>query len=187
MYFALFCIILHVKNCPYDLHTFWDRKYNWWIRNASWIFKYSVKLKSKKPMKSKTIFLILLFVLTHTTLQGQTVVYTYNAQGSCTSRSYSGTPPKAKKAPNTHKEAKLLKVEVSPYPTFQDQLSISVVGLPAGHSLSYTMANISGMVIFSGSIGNGSTTLTTSALSLGTYIVKVSGDAFEESYKLLKN
>ena len=39
LYFALLCIILHVKSCPYDLHTFWDRKYNWWIRNASWIFK----------------------------------------------------------------------------------------------------------------------------------------------------
>ena len=50
-------------------------------------------------MKNKAILSILLFVFTYTKAEGQTIVYTYNAQGSCTSRVIKGTPPKAKKAP----------------------------------------------------------------------------------------
>ena len=37
-------------------------------------------------MKNKAILSILLFVFTYTKAEGQTIVYTYNAQGSCTSR-----------------------------------------------------------------------------------------------------
>lgn len=55
---------------------------------------------------------MLLLVLTHTSLQGQMVVYTYNAQGSCVSRIYNGTPPISKKAPNTSIDTKLLKVDI---------------------------------------------------------------------------
>lgn len=55
---------------------------------------------------------MLLLVLTQTSLQGQMVVYTYNAQGSCVSRIYNGTPPISKKAPNTSIGTKLLKVDI---------------------------------------------------------------------------
>jgi conserved domain protein len=136
-------------------------------------------------MKNKIILLMLLFVFTYT--KAQTVVYTYNAQGSCTSRVIRGTLPKAKKAPKVSIDTKRLKVDLSPSPTFQNQLSISVMGLPSGHNLSYIMANVSGQVAFNGLIGNGSITLTTTNLPKGIYIVKVSGEDFEKSYKLLKN
>ena len=136
-------------------------------------------------MKNKVILLMLLFVFTYT--KAQTVVYTYNAQGSCTSRVIRGTLPKAKKALKTSTDTKLLKVDLSPAPTFQDQLSISIVGLPSDHNLSYIMANVSGQVVFNDLIGNGTTTLTTTNLPKGIYIVKVSGEDFEKSYKLLKN
>lgn len=138
-------------------------------------------------MKNKAVLSILLFVFTYTKAEGQTIVYTYNAQGSCTSRVIKGTPPKAKKAPKASIDTKWLKVDLSPSPTFQDQLSISVVGLPSGHNLSYIMANVSGQVAFNGLIGNGSITLMTTNLPKGIYIVKVSGEDFEKSYKLLKN
>lgn len=49
------------------------------------------------------------------------------------------------------------------------------------------MANVSGQVVFNDLIGNGTTTLTTTNLPKGIYIVKVSGEDFEKSYKLLKN
>lgn len=136
-------------------------------------------------MKNKIILLMLLFVFTYT--KAQTVVYTYNTQGSCTSRVIRGTLPKAKKAPKVSIDTKRLKVDLSPSPTFQNQLSISVMGLPSGHNLSYIMANVSGQVAFNGLIGNGSITLTTTNLPKGIYIVKVSGEDFEKSYKLLKN
>lgn len=57
-------------------------------------------------MKNKVILLMLLFVFTYTKAQGQTVVYTYNAQGSCTSRVIRGTLPKAKKAQKDPKGCK---------------------------------------------------------------------------------
>lgn len=73
-------------------------------------------------MKNKAILSILLFVFTYTNTkaEGQTIVYTYNAQGSCTSRIIKGTPPKAKKAPKVSIDTKWLKVDLSPSPTFQD-------------------------------------------------------------------
>ena len=138
-------------------------------------------------MKNKAILSILLFVFTYTKAEGQTIVYTYNEQGSFTSRVIKVKPQKAKKAPKASIDTKRLKVDLSPSPTFQDQLSISVVGLPSGHNLSYIMANVSGQVAFNGLIGNGSITLTTTNLPKGIYIVKVSGEDFEKSYKLLKN
>lgn len=76
-------------------------------------------------MKNKAILSVLLFVFTYTKAEGQTIVYTYNAQGSCTSRVIKGTPPKAKKAPKVSIDTKRLKVDLSPSPTFQNQLSIS--------------------------------------------------------------
>ena len=136
-------------------------------------------------MKNKVILLMLLFVFTYT--KAQTVVYTYNAQGSCTSRVIRGTLPKAKKALKVSIDTKRLKVDPSPSPTFQNQLSISVMGLPSDHNLSYIMANVSGQVVFNDLIGNGTTTLTTTNLPKGIYIIKVSGEDFEKSYKLLKN
>ncbi len=138
-------------------------------------------------MKNKAILLILLFVFTYTKAQGQTIVYTYNAQGSCTSRILKEMSLKAKKVQKVSIDTKLLKVDLSPSPTFQDQLFISVVGLPSDHNLSYIMANVSGQVVFNGLIGNGTITLTTTNLPKGIYIVKVSGEDFEKSYKLLKN
>lgn len=49
------------------------------------------------------------------------------------------------------------------------------------------MANVSGQVVFNGLIGNGTITLTTTNLPKGIYFVKVSGENFEKSYKLLRN
>ena len=137
-------------------------------------------------IKNKAILLIFTFVFTYTKICGQTVVYTYNAQGSCTSRTFNGTPRKSKKVKKADIDTKLLKVTVSPSSTFQEQISISVLGLPSGHSLSYIMSNASGQIVFNGSIWNESITLTTAYLPRGIYLVKVSSEGYEKSYKLLK-
>ena len=138
-------------------------------------------------MNKKAIKLIMLLALTYAKAEGQTVSYTYNAQGSCTSRVTRAVARRAQKASKSTIDARLLKVTLSPSSSFQDQLCISVSGLPSDHSLSYIMANVSGQVVFSGSIENGNTIITTTALPKGIYVVKINGEDFEESYKLLKN
>ena len=138
-------------------------------------------------MNNRTVKLLLLLALTCVKAQGQTVVYTYNAQGCCSSRVLKGITPKAKKVEKQTIDAKLLQVSLSPSPTFQDQLSISVTGLLSGYSLSYVMANVSGQVVLNGTVENGLTTLPTTTLPKGVYIIKFNGEGFEESYKLLKN
>ena len=135
--------------------------------------------------KVKTIILVLL-AFAYSKAEGQTVSYTYNAQGSCTSRNIRAIARRAQKANKSTIDSRQLKVTLSPSSSFQDQLSISVSGLPSEHNLSYIMANISGQVVFSGSIENGTTTITTTALPKGIYVVKINGEDFEESYKILK-
>lgn len=138
-------------------------------------------------MKNKAILLMLLFVFAYTKASAQKIIYTYNTQGSCISRGFEETHPKAQKLQKASIDTKLLKVDISPSPTFKEQLSISVAGLATNNNLSYIMANLSGQIVFNGLIGNGNITLTTTALPKGIYILKVSGENFEESYKLLKN
>lgn len=138
-------------------------------------------------MKNKVIFLLFLFAFTSTKIKGQTIVYKYNKQGSCISRIFKETTPKTQKkdkASNT--KTKLLKVDISPSPYFQEQLSISALGASSICSLAYIMSNISGQVFFKGLIDKESIILTTTALPKGIYFLKVHGDNFEESYKLLK-
>ena len=137
-------------------------------------------------MNNKAIFLMLLLTLPFTKAQGQTITYTYNAKGSCISRVVKGAQPKERKAQEITKDVKLIKVGISPSPTFQDELSVSVSGLPSGQSLSFLMANVSGQIVFNSPIGNGNTTITTTALPKGVYIIKVNEGNFEETYKLLK-
>lgn len=130
---------------------------------------------------------MLLLAFTSTEVQGDRIVYTYNAQGSCTSRICLKRRFQAKKVPKNSTIANFFKVELYPSPTFQDQLSISVMKLPSDHKLSYIMANASGQIVFNGFIRNGTITLTTQKLRNGIYIVKISGENFEMTYKLLKN
>lgn len=135
---------------------------------------------------NKTILLILLGSTLCFTVQAQTVVYTYNLQGGCTSRIIEETSPKIKKASKTSKKLKLLKVEISPSAAFQDLLSISVTELPFGRCLSYIMTDISGRAVSSGTLGNGNTTIRTTDLPRGFYIIKISGEDFKKAYKMFK-
>ena len=135
----------------------------------------------------KKIFLfMLLFVSVYTKMQGQTVIYTYNAQGSCTSRVYANVAQKAKNARKVSTETNLIRVEVSPTATFCDAITISVVGKTPTNGLTYVLANASGQVALKGSFAKESVTLFTSNLPNGIYILKVSGDSYEHSYKLTK-
>lgn len=127
---------------------------------------------------------MLLFVSIYTKMQGQTVIYTYNAQGSCTSRIYANSTQKAKSIQILSTATPLVKVAISPSTTFQDNITISVVG--TNSSLAYVLANTSGQVVLKGSFEKEGATLATSNLPNGIYILKVSGDNYEHSYKLLK-
>lgn len=48
------------------------------------------------------------------------------------------------------------------------------------------MANISGQVVLNGSLANKDVTLITHDLPKGVYILKVSGNNYEHSYKMQK-
>ena len=161
------------------------------------IYLHSVNISEYiKTMKNKVILLLLLFAFTFTKAAGQkgvvfelkkNIVYKYDAQGSCTSRVIKGVDFNPKRPRNISPNTELFKVVLSPSTNFKDYLTISIEGFPSDYALSYVMANISGQVFFDGSIENESVTLNTSALPKGIYVLKVSGDNCENSYKLLKD
>ena len=132
----------------------------------------------------KIFLLMLLFVSVYTKIQGQTVICTYNAQGSCTSRVYANGVQNAKSTKKLATGNYPIKVSVSPSAMFCDNITISTVG--ASNSLAYVLANASGQVVLKGSFVSEGVTLATSSLPCGIYLLKVSGENYEHSYKLTK-
>lgn len=135
-------------------------------------------------MKNKLTLLTILFASASTNMQGQTFIYRYNAQGSCTSRVYATSVQKDQSAKKLATENSPVKVSVSPSTTFCDNITIST--LRVSRSLAYILANVSGQVALKGSFTSKGVTLATSNLPCGIYILKVCGDNYEHSYKLTK-
>lgn len=135
-------------------------------------------------MKSKLTLLTIMFASASTSMQGQTIIYTYNTQGSCTSRVYTTSVSKAKISQKSSMGNSPIKVSVSPSTTFCDNITISTVG--ANNSWRYVLANASGQVVLKGSFASEGITLETSNLPCGIYLLKVSGENYEHSYKLRK-
>lgn len=130
--------------------------------------------------------LILLFVYVYSEIQGQTVIYKYNTQGSCTSRVYANSTQKAHKNRKVSTTTNPIRLEVSPSTTFNDAIYISTVGKSTTNGLAYILANTSGQVVLKGTFTSKGVTLATSSLPDGVYILKVRGDNYNHSYKLLK-
>lgn len=137
-------------------------------------------------MNCRLTILTILFISASANIQGQTVIYTYNAHGSCTSRVYANDIQKAKSVRKISTGTTPIRLEVSPSATIGDAITISVVGKTPANGLAYVLANASGQVALKGSFDRKSITLTTSNLPNGIYILKVSGDSYEHSYKLAK-
>lgn len=138
-------------------------------------------------MMGKITFLwLLLFSAVHTNMQAQTVLYRYNEQGSCTSRIYVDKAQKVKLLQKQSDEAEQVRVAVVPSNIFENQITLSATGVPASCSLSYVMANASGQIVYQGTFGNEGVSLSTASIPMGIYILKISGDRYEHSYKLLK-
>lgn len=139
-------------------------------------------------MMRKNTILILFFACTCFKVQAQTIVCNYNTHGGCTSRVYSSkSSQKARSAQKSTTDSKLINFDVSPSPIFNDQIVISATGLPSSPDLVYVMANLSGQVIYKGSLEKGTVTLSTSTLQKGIYFLKISGEDVEQTYKLTKN
>lgn len=122
----------------------------------------------------------------YVSIQAQTILYRYNEQGSCVSRTYVDNTQKARKLQKQHDDTEQVRVTVVPPNVFEDQIVISAKGDTFNCSLSYIMANASGQIVHQGSLGNKGITLTTSSLPMGIYILRISGNNYEQSYKLLK-
>ena len=119
-------------------------------------------------------------------MQAQTVLYRYNEQGSCTSRIYVDKAQKAKLLQKQSDEAEQVRVAVVPSNIFENQITLSATGVPASCSLSYVMTNASGQIVYQGTFGNEGVSLSTASIPMGIYILKISGDHYEHSYKLIK-
>ena len=148
-----------------------------------------VKAPKVRPSERRLVvclcLLLSMFVCANS-IQAQTVLYRYNEQGSCTSRIYVSKAQKARKFQNQSDETKQGRVTVIPSNTFNDQITISAIEIPSSCSLSYIMANASGQVVYQGVLKKESVSLSTTSLPMGIYILKISGDHYEHSYKLLK-
>lgn len=139
-------------------------------------------------MTKITMILILFLACTFCKVQAQVVVYNYNTVGGCTSRVYSSdNNQKARSAQKSTMDTKLWNVEVSPFPIFNEQIVISVTGVPSSHNIMYIMANVAGQVIYKGSLEKETVTLSTSALPKGVYLLKINGEEDGQTYKLTKN
>ena len=117
--------------------------------------------------------------------KGQAFVYTYDTQGNSISRIYTANDLQKEKGGYSAEKSKV-KVNVSPTNTFDDQIKISVTALQPNGILSYVMADMSGYVMFKGTLGNEDVTLSTLNLAKGIYMLRISGDNYKEYYKLLK-
>lgn len=128
---------------------------------------------------------MLLSASAYAKMLGQTVTYTYNEQGGCTSRVSTNTSKKSKNAQKPYSESSQIGVTVSPPASFSDKLTISFTGTNDVH-LTYILANISGQVFLNGTLTTNEVSLSTARLPKGVYILKVSGEDYDQSYKLLK-
>lgn len=118
--------------------------------------------------------------------QNNIVTFSYNNLGNCVSQNVIEVPNKNKlQSPKGNKH--VVYAEVFPSPIFKEYISLHVYGLLSNDKLSYTMVNSSGQVMFSGTIKNGSFTLSTNFLSRGLYIINFWGTNYKQSYKLFKN
>ncbi len=133
----------------------------------------------------RILVLALLSIVPYIKIQGQTIVYTYNEQGGCTSRIYSNTSKKSKSIKKTLEKVAPSRVTVSPSASFKDKLTISAKEAD-DRPLSYILTNISGQVFLKGTSTNGNVILETSNFPKGVYILNVRGEDYEKSYKLLK-
>lgn len=136
-------------------------------------------------MKIRNICTVLLLVSFAMHAKGQAFVYTYDTQGNSISRIYTANDLQKEKGGYSAEKSKV-KVNVSPTNTFDDQIKISVTALQPNGILSYVMADMSGYVMFKGTLGNEDVTLSTLNLAKGIYMLRISGDNYKEYYKLLK-
>ena len=137
-------------------------------------------------MRKITFLWLLLFSAICTNIQAQTVLYRYNGQGSCVSRTYVNKAQKVKELQKQSNKAEQVKFSVVPSNVFENQITFSATGIPTSCCLSYVMANASGQIVYQGTFGNEGVSLSTASLPMGIYILKISGDRYEHSYKLLK-
>ena len=73
----------------------------------------------------------------YVSIQAQTVLYRYNEQGSCTFRIYVDEAQKARSHQKLADEKTLIKVAVEPSTIFEDQITVSPMGIPQNSNLSY--------------------------------------------------
>lgn len=127
-------------------------------------------------MKKNSFLLLMALASVHCNVHGQSVIYTYNSQGSCISRVYATNSAKARKFKKATFLKESIKVVVSPSASFENQITISVTGLSSDCSLNYFLSNVSGQIVSIGRIGQTPVVLDTSPLPKGIYILKVKGE-----------
>lgn len=137
-------------------------------------------------MRKKILLSMFVFLLVCGKMQAQTIVYTYNSTGECISRVLAKAEGKARKQARSDSSPDMLRVVVSPSPKITDNLSISVCFLQKTVDLSYFLSDVSGRLFFRGSLYEGDNAVSVQNLPQGCYILKIEGQRYHKTYKLVK-
>lgn len=137
-------------------------------------------------MRKKILLSMFAFLFICEKMQAQTIVYTYNSTGECISRVLAEAEGKARKQARSDSNPDMLRVVVSPSPKITDNLSISVCFLKENVDLVYFLTDVSGKQFLHGSLHEGDNTLSTQKLPQGYYILKIEGQKYYKTYKLVK-
>lgn len=136
----------------------------------------------------KKVLIFTFVVLCSGKVQGQTVVYTYDAAGGCTSRVFTETQARAKsKSLESYDETRqLFKVDIASIPYINGNIAVAASFLDGVQEIPYVLSNISGQVFAEGLLVKGNNTISVPDLQQGVYILKVGEDDCAETYKLVK-
>lgn len=138
-------------------------------------------------MRRKTL-VVILAILSFGKIQGQTVVYTYDAAGGCTSRAFAEPQARAKsRTPAGYDtDGQSFKVDIAPAPSINGDITFAASFLDGKQDIPYVLSNVSGQVFSEGLLTNGNNTIHVPDLPQGIYILKVGEGDNVETYKLVR-
>jgi len=136
-------------------------------------------------MKSLIFVLIILsFVIP---VKAQTVTYTYNTGGGCTSRVLKVSNQK-KSIDKGNRDIKLDEISSQiDYNKDANRITVIVSTSNSNPKLSFAFSDITGVVIMRGPLEVGENVLILSDLKRNIYILNLYGENYAESYKLIKD
>lgn len=137
-------------------------------------------------MRKENIVCLFAFLFFHGKIQAQTVNYTYNSTGECTSRVVATDRNKAKSQKHDSFSLSLMKIDIHPYPKIQNEMTIAISNLAEQESLEFSVVDMSGKNYTHGVLHNGISNVPVADLPKGIYLLSIKGNGYSQTYKLIK-